>query len=302
MRVTTHRGSAAVVTAPHWFADSSAIVRFMLAPTLDAGREVYPNAPLKLVACEVAYTLAPGADVNAARDEIYERFADAYPLPGVAPASVTLEVGLQGTVAHQSPQGFRFLNLERTWSIAASPASIVVESSRYVRFEGFLERVVDAIEVLGSIVRVAAAQRIGLRYIDEVPLTVLPDGTFNSYFTDSVLAPGLEVPEVGPPAEFMTTNRFTVAPDTNTVMRTGVLTTPVVSPEGPLAIAKPSEGPFFLIDIDSAWQASTTPPRAFDSSGIGDALYSLHAPVRALFEHSITDKLRDEVLRKETPS
>lgn len=274
----------------------------MSLPKLDAGREVYSNAPLKLVACEVEYTLAPGADVNAARDEIYGRFADTYPLPGVAPASVTLEVGPQGAVTHQSPQGFRFLDLERTWSIAASPASLVVESSRYIRFEDFLERVIDAIEALGSAVRVAAAQRIGLRYIDEVPLTILPDGTFDGYFTDSVLAPGREVPEVGRPAEFMTTSRFTVAPDTNTMMRTGVLTTPVVSPQGPLAIAKPSVGPFFLIDIDSAWQATTTPPRPFDSPGVADALYSLHAPVRALFEHSITDKLRDDVLRKEMPS
>lgn len=270
--------------------------------SLDPAREVYPNAPLQLVACEVAYALAPGADVNAAQDKIYEHLSDAYPLPGVAPASVTVELSPQGAVTRQAPQGFRFLALDRTRSIAASPASIVIEFSRYSRFEEFLDGVVEAVQALTSAVRVAAAQRIGLRYIDEVALTALPDGTFDGYFTESVLAPGMEVREVGAPAEFLTTSRFNVEQDTHTVMRTGVLTTPVVSPEGPLAIARPTEGPFFLIDIDSAWQATTTPPRPFDPSVIAESLQALHAPVRALFENSITDKLRDDVLRKEVPA
>jgi uncharacterized protein (TIGR04255 family) len=269
---------------------------------IDPTREIYPNAPLQLVACEVAYALAPGVDIKAAQDDIYRRLSDTYPLPGPAPASVTVEVGPQGAITHQGPEGFRFLNFERTQSIAASSMSIVIESSRYSKFEAFLERIVEAVEALISVVRVAAAQRISLRYIDEVPLTALPGETFDGYFTDSVLAPGLDVPEVGPPTEFMTTSRFTAEPDTNIVMRTGVLRTPVVSAQGPLAIARPTEGPFFLIDIDSAWQAVTTPPRSFDPSVIADALCSLHAPVRALFEHSITDKLRDDVLRKEMPA
>jgi uncharacterized protein (TIGR04255 family) len=132
---------------------------------------------------------------------------------------------------------------------------------------------------------------------------VLADGSFDSYFTESVLAPGMPVPDVGRPHEFLTTSRFAVGPDRNTVMRTGVLTTPVVAPQGPLAIARQTQPPFFLVDIDSSWQAETeTSPLTFDASAIADVLRSLHTPVRLLFEHSITDKLRDDLLRKETPS
>lgn len=273
-----------------------------MAPAeLDSAREVYPNAPLQLVACEIAYALAPGADVNGARDALYERLADAYPLPG-PPPTLVVEVGPGAHVTH-AQQGFRFLDLQRTRSVAASSASVVLESSRYHRFEEFRERVAEAVEALGSVVRVVAASKIGLRYIDEVPLAELPAGSFDGYFTESVLAPGLPVPEVGRPQEFLTTSRFVLGADRNTVMRTGVLTTPVVAAEGPLAIGRRTEAPFFLIDIDSAWQAgAVTPPLPFNPSAIADVLNSLHAPVRALFERSITDKLRDDVLRKERPA
>ncbi len=275
----------------------------MVSGELDPAREVYPRAPLQLVACEVAYALAPGTDIGTAGDALYERLSGSYPLPGTPPASLTLQVGPAGPMP-QLAQGFRFLDLERTRSIAVSPASIILETSQYHRFEEFLERATEAVAVLGSVMRVAAASRIGLRYIDEVPVTDLPSGSFDGYFTESVLAPGRQVPDVGQPVEFLTTSRFVVGPDRNTVMRTGVLTTPVVAPDGPLAIARPTTAPFFLIDIDSAWQAGPeTRPLPFDPSAIKDILYSLHAPVRALFEESITEKLRDDVLRKEeTPA
>lgn len=271
----------------------------MTLAELDPDREVYPRAPLKLVACEVAYALAPGANVGAARDTLYERLSHAYPLPGPPPATVTVELGPAGARTH-TQEGFRFLDLERTRSVAFSPASMVVETSRYHRFEQFLMRVTEAVAAVDSAVRVAAASRIGLRYIDEVPVADLPSGSFDGYFTEAVLAPRRPVADVGEPVEFLTTSRFAVGPDRNTVMRTGVLTTPVVAHDGPLAIGRPTTPPFFLIDIDSAWQAGpTTRPLPFDESVIEEVLYSLHAPVRALFEQSITEKLRNDVLRKE---
>jgi uncharacterized protein (TIGR04255 family) len=268
-------------------------------PVLDPDRPIYPNAPLKLVACEIAYTLAPGGAIGAARDAVYESVADAYPLPGAPPQQITVQMGPAGAMTHQSAEGFRFLNRERTRSLVATSESLIVETSAYHRFEEFEDRITQAITVLGSHVRIAAAHRIGVRYIDEIPLTDLPDHTFEDYFIDSVLAPGKDVPDVGEPVEFMTTSRFTFEGDRNTVMRTGVLQTPVVNPDGPLTIGEPSSAPLLLIDIDSSWQALTTPPLPFEAGPISEVLYSLHAPVRALFEHSITEKLRTDVLRKE---
>lgn len=274
----------------------------MLTSELDPKREVYPNAPLQLVACELGYALAPGADINAAHAQMYERLSGEYPVPGEAMVSVTVAVAPQGPpMAHQEAQGFRFLDRQKTHSVAASAASVVIESSYYTRFEEFLERILSVVDALGDSLRIATTTKIGLRYIDEIPKSRLPEGTFKGYFTDSVLAPGDEVPEVGRPEEFMTTSRFPVAADTNSVMRTGILSTPVVAAQGPLTIPRPTTGPFFLIDIDSAWQAVETESRPFEREAIGEVLCALHAPVRSLFEQSITDKLRNEVLRaKET--
>lgn len=278
-----------------WFVYGS----FVLPSELDPTREVYPNAPLQLVACEVGYVLAPGADINSARDQVYEQLEPEYPLPGEAMMSLTVAMGPQGATTHQESQGFRFLDRQKTNSVAATPTSVVIESSRYTRFEEFLERILNAVDAMGASLRIAAATRIGLRYIDEIPRSRLPEDTFTGYFTESVLAPGQEVPDVGEPAEFMTTSRFAVATDTHSVMRTGVLSTPVVAAQGPLTIPRPTTGPFFLIDIDSSWQALETESRAFDRGAISEVLYALHAPVRSLFEQSITDKLRNEVLRTE---
>lgn len=254
---------------------------------------------MKLVACEVAYALAPGADVPSARNAVYDRLAETYPLPGPVPQQVTVHVRPGGPVTQQMDHGFRFLDRERLHSVVATPESLIVETSHYTRFEHFVERVTEAVTALREYVSVAAAIRVGLRYIDEIPLAELPENRFDPYFTASVMAPARAVPDVGEPVEFMTTSRFSVGPDTNTVMRTGVLQTPVVSPEGPLRIEKPSTPPLFLIDVDSAWEAVMTAPRAFERDAVSDLLYELHAPVHALFEHSITDKLRDDLLRKE---
>jgi uncharacterized protein (TIGR04255 family) len=267
---------------------------------LDPNREVYPRAPLKLVACEIVYTLAPGAAVETVQESFYDALGEVYPLPGVAPQGVVVEV-LPGAPPRttQTPQGFRFLDRERTRSVVVSPQSLIVETSAYTRFEHFAERVTEAVTALAGVLRVAATHRIGLRYIDEIALHDLPDGRWEPYFSDAVLAPARAVDGVGAPAEFLTTCRYDVGGDRQATIRTGVLAAPVVSPDGPLAIPNPSRPPLALIDIDSAWQVvAATTPLPFDAAEIEPLLIALHAPVRALFEDNITDDLR-KVLRQE---
>ncbi len=263
-------------------------------------REVYPGAPLKLVACEVSYQLAPGADLDAAAAPFYDAVDADYPLPGPAPAQeMRLEVGPSGSTHSVVSHGFRFLSNDRTRSVAVSPTALIVETSTYTRFEDFADAVVSAVEALESSLRVAAVTRVGLRYIDEVPLAHLPDGDLAGYFADDVLAAGRLVEGIGEPDEFLTTTSYSLGEDRRAVVRTGRVAQPIVVETGPLAIAQPSSPPLFVIDVDCAWQAKTTLPEVFDRESIGRIVQSLHAPVRTLFESSITEKLRDEVLRKD---
>jgi uncharacterized protein (TIGR04255 family) len=270
---------------------------------LDPDREVYPHAPLKLVACEIAYTLAPGVNVEASAQGVYDALGTDYALPGVAPMGLIIEVPPGGGPPRTTtaPEGFRFLDRERTRSIVVTSRSMILEASSYTRFEEFAQRVSDAVTAVADVVRIAAAHRIGLRYIDEIPLCVLPEGQWDPYFSDGVLAPLQPVKDVGAPAEFITTCRYDLGADRQVTLRTGVLGAAVVSADGPLAIKGPSTPPLALIDIDSAWEAKTaTTPLKFDAAAIEPLLMALHAPVRALFENSITDDLRNHVLRQES--
>jgi len=62
-------------------------------------------------------------------------------------------------------------------------------------------------------------------------------------------------------------------------------------------IDAPPRGPYYLIDIDSAWQGEAPVPPL--DRWLLAKLDELHAPIRHLFETAITEELRNEVLRKE---
>jgi len=115
-----------------------------------------------------------------------------------------------------------------------------------------------------------------------------------------MLAPLHPVEGVGVPTEFLTTCRYELGHDRQVTLRTGVLKSQVVSADGPLSIKEPSSPPLALIDIDSAWHAvATTTPITFDAATITPLIVDLHAPIRALFENSITDDLRNQMQRQE---
>ncbi len=282
---------------PSWFRYSTP-----MSSLLDPDREVFPNAPLKLVACEVSYQLAPGADLDAAKQPFYDEMEDRYPLPGHPPhLELRMDAGPNGPVQQVTAQGFRFLSRDKTRSIVAAPQALVVETSAYTRFEAFSATVAEAVEVLGRHLRIAVVERIGLRYIDEVPLASLPGDTFDGYFSDAALAATAQVEGIGRPEESLTTVSYALGADCRVILRTGSVRQPVVTTNGPLLIKEASTAPLFIIDVDSAWQATTTTPLAFDPLAVSDMIAQLHRPVRTLFNHTITEKLRDDVLRKEKP-
>lgn len=263
-------------------------------------REVYPNAPLKLVACELRLQFAPGADLAAAKKPFYDDVEGTYPLPGIAPTNAfKVESGTQGAL-QDLQNGFRFLSRTKTHSVAVGSDFLTLETSAYTTFEDFSNDICRAVEVLGDHVRVASVERIGLRYIDEIDLSALPDGSLTGYFRDGILSSGDPVPGIGPPVEFMTTMSYNLGGDGAAVVRAGRIDRSIIDVNGPLTIPSPSNGPRFVIDIDCFWEPSSSIELA--TQVVQEILSELHASVHILFENSLTDKLRDEVLRKERHS
>jgi len=269
---------------------------------LPDAREVYPNAPLKLVVCELRLQLAPGSAAAAAELPLYDEIGDDYPLQGPPDQGFRVDLSPAGPVS-TPVRGFRYLTRDKARSVAVSSESLIVETSSYLHFEQFSDQIGDLIDALGRHLKVVSVERIGLRYIDELPIAGLPGQTVEAFFAPSVLACGSEIPGLGEPAEFLSTSSYRLGDDRVAVMRAGLVDQPFVTSNGPLRIPHPSTGPLFVIDIDCSWTAVNTPSLPFERPAITAVLADLHIPVRSLFENTITEKLRNDVLRKEgTPT
>lgn len=252
------------------------------------------------MAFEVRVPQAPKLSTLEATTEIYEALRDLVPIiPASSPPPLELAIPQGaislGPVASQT----KMMDRSRTISITVAPTALIVETTAYSHFEEFLGVVRRALEAADRTVPLAGFQRVGLRYIDEIRVDGVeaPDdwgGYINAGLLwatklDSSLSPkrteGL--------AEFEMEGGY------KTVMRFGAMNGRVVDPGGPLRVRRTGDGPFFLIDLDSFWVPTDEDIPEFGVQKVLDTCAELRKPIRGLFEASITDRLRDEVLRKE---
>lgn len=268
---------------------------------LDPNREVYPNAPLQYVACEVRFPYHPG--IAGATDRLFKAVGPEFPI--VEPATeTTLVVGPAGSIsAPAETKTVRFMTRDRRASVLVTPTQLVVDTTKYVRFEDFLAWIEIGLAGLSSLeTPVAGAVRIGLRYIDEVRVADIGATTesWSPYVSGHLLAAGT-VDVVGISAQTMQgLVQYNLDVEHSVVMRYGSLSgrtvgdTPL-APRGAL-----QDGPYFLFDIDSFWTQPGHGLAEFATEAVKAEVISLHDPIRELFESSITDRLR-QVFR-EVPS
>jgi len=263
-------------------------------------REIYPNAPLRLVTAEARYP-ASARFARATLADIGAAIGDAFPIVEAIPPGVTVNLSLTGPAsAAPSQPGYQFFNRERTSSITIMANRLAVDTTAYTRWEEFreiLRRAVEAVEQFsGDLVGV---ERIGLRYMDEVRLpehATLTIQEWRPYISEDLL-PAAVVREGSTARTFMCLITLATGDESELTLRYGPMDGNIIG-EGPLRLPRGLRADsFFLIDIDSYW--ATQQPH---EHGAGDVLRiadHLHEPVRMAFETSITDRLRVEVLRKE---
>jgi uncharacterized protein (TIGR04255 family) len=169
------------------------------------------------------------------------------------------------------------------------------ETSAYRRFEELRDSIAAVLEVVDGLELEIVPRRAGLRYIDEIDEEQLPaPGEWHRYI-DPALSSALDHFETRP-LEHQSAALFEGGDGEQVVLRYGLMRQSAVDPTGPLVIESPPRGRYYLIDIDSAWLGSdeAKPLAAWAL----EKLSVLHAPVRRLFESSITNELRNEVLRR----
>jgi uncharacterized protein (TIGR04255 family) len=266
-----------------------------------ARREIYPSNSLRLVVAEIRFPLSArlsGTDMLAALSSV---LGDRLPI--IEPGNQILEMSSAGPAPVLRPAGdgsYRFLTRDRMLSVSVDANRLAVEATEYEGWESFREVLTWTLERIGvDLGAIAGLDRIGLRYIDEirVPGEDAPAERWPPYIRAELLAP-IAIAEGWDLDAYQGAFQLRIAPDANLTMRYGTHVGHIVSDSGTLRLPTPAgEGPFFFVDIDSSWTRSG----AFDDFDLDLTLKradELHAPITELFERSITEQLRDDVLRK----
>lgn len=262
--------------------------------------EVYPNAPVVLVALEVRH---PTADplTHAQRLTIKRRLAAHVPI--MRTEQLTQITAVQTAGAPTAPPEVRveefprYFSRDNTLAVSVRAEAVVVETTRYVRWEQLRALAVEVLHARQEVGGVDGVERVGLRYVDEIRVPGGPMHDWAPWVDPSLLGPASVGEQLGlAAAQWQGVTAFAAGPERTVVLRYGPRDGFAVDPGGDLKRSTPTPGPFFLLDIDSFWTPSEGVPE-FDVETLRITCDELHAPVRSLFERLITDRLRKEVLR-----
>ncbi|NLG66008.1 MAG: TIGR04255 family protein [Actinobacteria bacterium] len=268
--------------------------------------EVYPSAPLALVAVEVRFPEAaaerplPMPLQRSFRDLLGKDWViESQRMPHL---DVAFGLGGAGSQSVQQVVVPRFTLRDRTLAVAVTDASLTVETTNYCHygeFRGVLRRVFDAAEQLLAPDGIA---RVGMRYIDEIRVPDVSEEhpeTWRYWLDATLLPPRLDamVADQYLPAAWDGAVRYATGPQRSLVLRYGARQGYAVQPRGNLSRpSPPAPGPFFVLDFDSFWEPLDIP--AFESQELTRTCDELRTPVRTLFDLLITDKLCTEVFMK----
>jgi len=261
--------------------------------------EIYPNAPIEFVACEVQFPVSPSLGTEDALRALNAAFFDWLPL--VQPEVETTL--LVGPVAQQPPlvsQHLRFLSRDRRLCVVVSSSRVSIETTNYPGWKQFRELVTRALSAVADVApNIPGITRVGLRYIDEIRVPDPGSGDERWVrYVDARLSGAATVSLEGRAAvDMQAALQFDLGDGHSTVVRYGARRGQAVG-DAPLRRRRTSGslGEYFLFDVDGFWVPGDDLPE-FSVDGAMSTADRLHEPVRALFESSITDALR-EILRR----
>lgn len=257
--------------------------------------EIYPSAPLRFVALEIRFGFNPRLATADGQAAVFSKLQQDFPL---AEAAETVQVTIAPGAPPQQVQDLRMKNSDRTWSVNVSPELLAVRTSAYQDFDGFVAVVSRAVKATFDSESVPTT-RIGIRYIDEIRVPGVERPMDWASYVDDRLLGCVAFAEDSPIEQAQGALVLSAGDDRHLLLRYGPSQEPVVDPEGPLFL-EPISGPIFVLDVDSYWQFSDPQAAKFlDGDEIAGICRELDSSAYEIFERAITDRLRDDVLRKE---
>lgn len=257
--------------------------------------EVYPNAPLQLVAFEVGF-------------QSESALSDAALLDALASALPT------GCEIHLAPRGllrdsndgsgleapmFRLVGRGRTLAVTLWRRVITVEETDYRHFDDYCRTLAPILDALCSGQEARPIHRIGLRYVDEVhaphPVESLED--WRPYVHEALVWPTDLVDTV---PETMSAAFSVPLGESNSLhVRTAILPGPALqSDNAGLRLRLRPDTPSFVLDCDAS-HSPMPAPRVYVTTEILEILGHLRGATNAMFERVFTDRARD-VFREES--
>lgn len=265
-------------------------------------REVYPNAPIVLMAVEVRHPLCEPLE-RSRISQLSTLVRDMLPLPGeVNVVSVEFQQSPAGPAsARQSVATFpRWTSRDKRTALTLRQDGLVIETTQYGSYERVRELLRVALRARLAVAGPAGVERIGLRYIDEIRVPLSNGASrpeWGEWINPALLGPADIGAELGlSPAANEGVSVFSSEGNRALVLRYGAQDEYAVQSTPELRRPLPPPGPLFRLDIDSFWQSGDEVPE-FAPEFILDSADQLHEPVRGIFENLITERLRKEVLR-----
>lgn len=262
----------------------------------------YRNAPLELVIFQISHPvtppLTPGEQAGLKQALIRD-------LPLVSHETVNqLSVNVINngppSAQLQAEPAVRYKSRDKRTSVMFAPTAITVETTNYDTWEELRNLTRHVLTARMNVAPVDGVERLGLRYIDElrVPGEQVPD--WGLWVNPKLVPPILDTAPnlLGVQQHQAVIQYVTGQPGALVTLRYGTLVGP--SSVGDIQLARPNvpkPGPFFLIDTDASWSprpGDEVPP--LDPDMVLEWGDTLHGFVKNLFEASLTEKLRTEVL------
>lgn len=262
-----------------------------------ADREVFVNAPLRIVALELRFPTTSRVLSRPLWDAFEQHLGASLPEVEVWVDDV------ESAVPYDVDQPvLRRVAENHKRAVTLHPGTLMIELADYRQYRDLVTLADLALQALDTVPGSIHYSRIGLRYINEVRVDPVEDSEWGRL---DVWAPYINsqlLHRVDPPDGLCTyASRSGLAfhslsgPE-YVFLDHGIRPGGVVDPDGVLSL-DPVAGPCFALDLDSFVPGSAAEPTATSTGEVLGVIDRLHDAVEAVFEWAITDQLKEEVLR-----
>lgn len=259
-----------------------------------ANREVFAKAPLAIVTAEIRINYEPRLNDAATRDRFAEKIRGRFPvLENQTLNNFTIQDGSAPQIETIAQIRATTLNKSVTTALNQTSLSVSMAGGSYGEFENFVDLVEFTARALNEVADSVVAQRVGLRFIDEVRVPSPPahSGGWEPWINQELLAPVSAYRAAR--AEMVRGNVVYDAGEEHRIAFSWgeFVGSGVVGPDLPFHRPDTELTKMFLLDVDSAWE-----PADFvllQDEDMRKILTTLHDPIGEIFQWSITDIARE---------